>query len=392
LYLADLRVDPEQQSQTRVLETGFSAKYTLSDNGNEHLLFVRNRNVWSVPFDSDRAATTAEPVEIASSVYTFRDGVSFDAKSGVFVYRGGAPDYQIVLRNRSGDTVATVGEPGSFAGIALSPDGTRVALTRENKLNRSDQDLWIVDVARNTTSRLTSDALPESVPAWSADGQSILFAVGHDDADVRAKLVNGAGERTVLSNSTLNGRIRVNPLLATFSPSRDGRWMTVTMDTRGPGRSDVWIMRLDQAQPPLPLIEQEFDQRQAVFSPDQNWLAYVSNESGLDEVLIRPLTWASSGAAPKIGAAILVSPGGGRSPRWRGDGRELFYQSLKGEIAAASVSGGVIGNATPLFMAPGAVAEWDVTADGQRFLLAQPIENYHLPFTVVMNWLSSLRD
>jgi Tol biopolymer transport system component len=391
LYVADLRVAPDQQDQTRLVETGFSAKYTVADNGSEHILFVRNHNVWSVPFDSGRVATTGEAVQIAASVYTFRDGAAFDARGGVFVYRGGAPDYQIVMRNRGGEVVSRVGDPGSFAGIALSPDANRVALTRENKLNRSDQDLWIVDIARNTTARFTSDSFPESVPAWSADGQSLLFAVGHDDADIRLRPLNGVGERTIMSNSTLNGRVRVNPLLATFSPSGDGRWMTLTMDTRGPGRSDIWIMRLDEPQPPLPLLEQEFDQRQAVFAPDQKWLAYVSNESGIDEVLIRRLTW-TAGSPPAIGTPIPVSRGGGRSPRWRGDGRELYYQSLKGEVAAVAVSDAAIGDATPLFMAPGALAEWDVTADGQRFFLAQPIENYDLPFTVVMNWLSSIRN
>ena len=391
LYLADLRVAPERQDPARVLETGFSAKYVVAESGGEHILFVRNRNVWSVPFDSAGAAVTGEAVQIAASVYTFRDGASFDANGGVFVYRGGAPDYQIVLRSRAGEVITRIGDPGSFGGIALSPDATRVALMRENKLNRSDQDLWIVDIGRNTTSRFTSDAFPESVPAWSADGQSLLFAVGHDDADVRAKSVTGAGERTVLRNSDLDGRVRVNPLLATFSPSRDGRWMAVTMDTRRRGRSDIWIMQLDEPQPPQPLLEQEFDQRQAVFSPDQKWLAYVSNESGIDEVLIGPLTW-RAGTAPTLGAAMTVSRGGGRSPRWRGDGRELYYQSLKGEIAVASVIDGAIGNGTPLFSAPGAIAEWDVTADGQRFLLAQPVETFNLPFTVVINWLSSTRN
>ena len=388
LYVADLRLPPDQQSTTRILETGFSANYVAGENGEERILFVRNRNIWSIPFDSDRLATSGEPVQVASSVHTFRDGASFDASHGVFVYRGGAPDYQMAWHDRAGKELAKVGDPGSYSGLALSPDATHVAVPRENTLNRTDQDLWIVDVARNTTSRFTSDAYPESVPEWSADGQSVLFAVGHDDADVRIKSLNSTTERTVIKHGALKQGMFVNPLLTTFSASRDGRWVTLTMDTRGPNRSDIWILDLREGGQLTPLIERDFQQRQAVLSPNQRWLAYVSNESGADEVLLRPLTWPED-SPPTTGAAMTVSRGGGRSPRWRRDGGELFYQRLGGEIVSVSVAGSVIGEAVPLFSAPGALAEWGVAADGKRFLLAVPTASGDLPFTVVVNWLGS---
>ena len=386
LYVADLRLPPGQQSQTRIIETGFSAKY-VSGIAQEHILFVRNRSIWSVAFDSNRLMTIGEPVQVASSVYMFRDGAAFDASERVFVYRGDAPDYQMAWRDRAGKEIGSVGDPGMYTGLALSPNATHVALTRENKLNRADQDLWVVDVGRNTTSRFTSDAFPESVPTWSADGQSVVYAVGHDDADVRTKALSSATERTLLKNASLKSGMFVNPLLTSFSASRDGRWLTVTMDTRGRGRSDIWILDLHDGGQLLPLIQQDFDQRQAMLSPDQRWLAYVSNESGADEVLLRPLTW-PEGSPPTAGAAVPVSRGGGRSPRWRGDSGELFYQSSSGEIVAVSIAAGRIGEAAPLFAAPGALAEWGVTSDGQRFLLAMPTASRNLPFTVFMNWLS----
>ena len=387
MYVADLRLPPGQQSQTRIIETGFSARYVVSGTGQEHILFVRNRNIWSVAFDSDRLVTTGEPLQLASSVYTFRDGAAFDASDGVFVYRGAAPDYQMVWRDRAGKEIAKVGDPGMYTGLALSPNARHVALTRENKLNRADQDLWIVDIARNTTSRFTSDAFPESVPEWSADSQSVLYAVGHDDADVRAKTLNGA-ERIALRNADLKSGMHVNPLLTTFSASRDGGWLTVTMDTRGRGRSDIWILNMRGVGELAPLIQQDFDQRQAVLSPDQRWLAYVSNESGADEVLLRPLTWPAD-SPPTAGAAVPVSRGGGRSPRWRGDSGELFYQPLGGGIVAVKIAAGAIGEPAPLFTAPGALAEWGVTSDGERFLLAVPTETRALPFTVFVNWLKN---
>jgi hypothetical protein len=121
LYVADLRLPPEQQSPTRLLETGFSARYVADDRG-ERILFLRNRSLWSVPFDGARLALAGEPTKIAESVYTFRDGAAFDANGRVLVYRGGAPDYQMVWRDRTGRDLASLGEPGSYIGIALSPD------------------------------------------------------------------------------------------------------------------------------------------------------------------------------------------------------------------------------------------------------------------------------
>ena len=137
-----------------------------------------------------------------------------------------------------------------------------------------------------------------------------------------------------------------------------------------------------------PLIQQDFDQRQAVLSPDQRWLAYVSNESGADEVLLRPLTWPAD-SPPTTGAAVPASRGGGRSPRWRGDSGELFYQALGGGIVSVKIAANAIGEPVPLFAAPGALAEWGVTADGQRFLLAVPTDSRDLPFTVFVNWLKN---
>src|SRR5688572_5462725 len=384
LYIADLRLPPDRQSQTRILETGFSARYAVTDDGDERILFVRNRGVWSVGFNSDRMSIEGEPVQVAESVYTFRDGASFDANGRVLVYRGGAPDYQLVWRNRSGDELATIGEPGSFVGMALSPDATRIALTRENKLNRSDQDLWIVDAGRNTTARFTSDPLPESAPAWSADGKSVVFAAGHDDANVIAKPVDGTAQAILLDGATIRP-VAVNPLLGTFSASRDGRWLIFNVDTRGPRRSDIWILGVQPRRAAAPLIQEDFEQRQAVLSPDQRWVAHVSNESGADEVFIRPMTWPAE-ATPMAGAAVPVSRGGGRSPRWRGDSGELFFQSLTGQIMAAKISAKTVGEAAPLFAAPAALADWDVTSDGERFLLARPTIGGELPFTIVLNW------
>jgi hypothetical protein len=387
VYIADLQRPPAEQDNTRLLETGFGAKFAPNESGVGRILFIRNRGVWAVPFDADRRSLAGEPVQVTESVGTFRDGAFFDTNGSTLVFRGGLPDSQLGWRGRDGGDLGRVGEPGQYAGVALSPDGTLAAVVRENKLSRSDQDIWLVDLRRNTTTRFTSDLMPESIPAWSADGRSLIFAAGYDNADVRAKPIGGGADLTLLRGADLTG-MSVNPLLTRISASVDGRWLLFNMDTRGPTRSDIWVLGLEEPRRAAPLIRQDFDQIQAMMSPDRSWLAYVSNESGVNEVLVRSLSFDPASGQPATGRPVQVSRGGGRAPRWRADGRELFFQSSSGAIMAAAVAGTAIGEPAQLFAAPGALADWGVASDGQRFLLALPAADHELPFTIVLNWMA----
>ena len=177
----------------------------------------------------------------------------------------------------------------------------------------------------------------------------------------------------------------INPLLTTLNASVDGAWLTFGVDTRGASRSDVWVLSLRESFVASPLIEQPFDQVQPAISPDMRWLAYVSDEAGANEVYLRPLSQ-DGGKLIARGNPIPVSRGGGQAPRWRADSGELFYQSLTGGIMTARVTAGGIGEPAQLFAAPGALAEWGVAPDGQRFLLALPAEDRRSPFRVVLNW------
>lgn len=387
LYVADIDTPPERQRNERLIETGFAGRFAPTTGAMGHLLFVRNRGVWAVPFDSRRRALAGEPVEVVPSVGTFRDAAFFDTNGSTLVHRGGTPDYQVEWRDRTGQVLGTVGEPGQYSHVSLSPDGTRAAVVRENRANRSDQDIWLLDLQRNTTTRLTSDPLPESIPAWSPDSRSLWFAVGHDSADIRMRSLDGT-ERMVVRGTDLDG-VWVNPLLTTLHISADGRWLTFSTDTRGPTRSDLWMLPLNGSAAPALLLRQEFDQIQPSVSPDRRWLAYVSNEAGANEVFVRALTDANgTGGIPTLGSPTLVSRDGGRSPRWRADSRELFYQTLGGAIMSVGVSGDSFTEPSQLFTAPGALFEWGVTPDGQRFLLALPADNSDLPFAVVLNWMA----
>jgi hypothetical protein len=138
-----------------------------------------------------------------------------------------------------------------------------------------------------------------------------------------------------------------------------------------------------------PLLQQDFAQTDGAISPDGRWLAYVSNESGTNEVFVKPLTADAGGRFPRPGAAIVVSRGGGTAPRWRGDSQELFYQTPPGVVMATLVSGTMIGRPVELFRVTAASPHWAVTRDGQRFLLLVPTGQAAQP-TAVLNWQSTL--
>jgi Tol biopolymer transport system component/tRNA A-37 threonylcarbamoyl transferase component Bud32 len=386
LYLADSARRPMEQSLERLLETSWSAQYISAPSGLGRLLFARDNALWSVPFDANQLSVSGTPVQIASPIGLFRDAAFFRATSDVLVYRGANPEFQLTWRDRTGRSLGTVGEPGAYSALALSPDARRAIVVRENPLTRADQDLWLLDLDRATSVRFSADPFLESVPGWSADGELLFFAVGNDGADLWAKPVNGGPGQRLLEQAR-NPDFRVNPVLTTVSATSDGRSVVFVAETRGSTKNDLWILPLQAKSRPAPLLKQEFDQRHGTISPDGRWLAYTSNESGVDEVFVRPLAADPATGLPKIGAAMPVSQGGGMAPRWRGNGQELFYQSSRGRVMAAAISVNRVDKPIELFQAPGMLPHWGVAADGQRFLVAIPVaQAAPAPFTVVLNW------
>ena len=148
---------------------------------------------------------------------------------------------------------------------------------------------------------------------------------------------------------------------------------------------------------PVPFLRdaRRFNENQGQFSPNGRWVAYVSNESGQSEVYVREFATDFSSGSASVGGSVLVSRGGGTAPRWRGDGREIFYLAPNGKMMAVAVGPGQefhVGTPTPLFQTPSGAIVGDVTADGKRFLLIAPVgPSASVPFTVVLNWTAGLK-
>jgi hypothetical protein len=184
-------------------------------------------------------------------------------------------------------------------------------------------------------------------------------------------------------------QLRVNPLLTTLSPTPDRRAVLFSAEGDARTRSDIWMVDLRADGGVRPVLQQEFDQTQAVLSPDGRWLAHASTESGVNEVYVRRYAFDPAADRLTVGPPLLVSRGGGRAPRWRSDSRELFYQSLAGAVMAARITGAGPERPVELFHVPETLAHWGVAPDGDRFLLGVPVTpQAPNPIRVVLNWQS----
>ena len=351
-----------------------------------HLLFVRQSTLFAQPFDPVRAELAGTPMPIAERIIARDEKVAVSASGdGVIVYRAGpsiAP-HAFVWYDRSGKALDTV--PGSdFANSfhsSLSPDGSRLATS----LTEGTSDIWLLDMKRGVPSRLTSHPAFELSPEWSPDGRLIAFTSnrrGPTEWGLFMKAVNGSGDDEVL----------VDLSLRTTSPtdwSRDGRFILYAMVRPNTPR-DIWALSLEGERKRFPVLETTFNETNAQFSPDGQWIAYQSDESGRVEIYVQPFRGS--------GRKVRVSVSGGVQARWRRDGKELFYLGSDNRLMAVPIHLGTrganvdVGTPAPLF--PTRLAgeprndsarHYMVSSDGQRFLL-DTLTEVSIPITVVLDW------
>ena len=355
-----------------------------------HVLFNDEDTLLAQPFDVERAELRGEPVAIASSlaVVSGIDVARFGVSSGgtLAYFTGEEEDrFQLTWLDRTGEQVGTVGAPGAYGQIAASPDERRVAV--EIRDAEGQQDVWVIEASRGVASRLTNDPADENNPVWSPDGQDLAFT----------KITSP--QRADLFRTGLHRGAPVTPLLE--SPGRDWAedWSSdgetlffVRAETRPATETSVWTLPLAGGGPPELVAQQPgFRLTEPQLSPDGRWLAYVSNESGAWEVYVEPYR--------RPGERVRVSVDGGGQPRWRGDGKELFYRKLGGPLMAVEVRQAAgrleVDLPSELFDAGersrASQDQYAVSADGQRFLVKLPVEgDRKLQMHVVVNWESLL--
>ena len=286
---------------------------------------------------------------------------------------------------------ARASEPGGFRGVALSPDGARAVASRTNPLDSTKADLWLFDLSQGSgAARLPLGAGIAEFPVWSPDGKRIAFMF--NNSSLRQKLASGEGDEEELLRSISAGALWAN----SWSP--DGRFLLyATFAHRALGHGDSRPLVLPAQPEPVPFIRDArgSTKTRAASHRMGDGLPTSRTSPACAEVYVRGFTTDFSSGSASTGGTVLVSRGGGTAPRWRGDGREIFYLAPNGKMMAVEVtparSSGP-GRPWPLFQTPAGTILGDVTADGKRFLLVTPVgPSASVPFTVVLNWTASLK-
>ena len=389
IYLASLDSPTDRKLLVR---TTYNAVYAPPPNDERgrrrgHLLFMREGTLMAQPFDEKRLELAGEAFPVAEQVGLYLDLAFFSASNnGVLAYRGGAGQItQLVWFDRAGKQLQTAGPPGDYESMALSPDETRVVVTKQEGRNR---DVWLIDLARRGISRFTFHEAADQNPVWSPDGARIAFTSLRDGpASLYRKVSSGAGQDELLLKS---------PALNMFPDdwSRDGRYLLYTAIDAKSG-FDILALPMDGDRKPIPFLQTQFREWQGQFSPDGKFVAYTSDESGRPEIYVQTF--------PASGAKWMISSGGGTQPRWRRDGRELFYLSLGRSLMAVEVKtarGLEAAIPKPLFQtrisgsmfSVSGASRYAASADGQRFLInCASEEAASAPITLVLNWAAGAK-
>jgi len=389
IYLGSLDATPKQQDSKPLVTTQAPAPVYVRapDPDFGYVLFGQEGSLMALPFNVRRLEPAGAAVPIAESIASTRSLAepSYSASAtGILAFRTGRPSgnvSQLLWFDREGKQLSQIGPPAPYDNVQLSPDGKLLLVGQGNHL-------WVADLARGVFSRLTpGDTHDYSGAAVSPDGRvAFTYTPGGALGDIYVKLASGAGAPELLVKS------------ATIKHpnhwSLDGRFLIY--DDHTAQQQDLWIVPMAGDRKPIPFLVTPADETFGQFSPDTKWIAYSSDESGRREVYVQGFV---PDHVPAAGIGKWqISAAGGDKPRWRRDGKELYYIAPDGKMMAVPVKSTAttfeLGAAIPLFETHvTGFFPYDVAADG-RFLLNTVKEDAAAntsPITIVLNWTSGLK-
>jgi eukaryotic-like serine/threonine-protein kinase len=376
IYLGSL----DSMERIRLLTDVIKAAY--AEPG--YLLFYRGRTLFAQPFNAKKLTFYGEPAGIADNLLIDRYKVACFtvSQNGRLVYRSGTAQAksQFIWFDRAGKQLGPAGEPGMYErAFDLSLDGQKIAAVRTDP-RTSQPDIWIIEWERNVSTRLTFDPALAGDVVWCPDGLRIAFnSFRKGNAVIYEKKSSGVGGEALITESAKNAWIE--------DWSKDGRYIAYGL---GLNPTDLYVIPLFGDRKPVSIVQSPFNKDEPHFSFDGKWLAYGSDESGVWQVYVISF--------PAADQKRQVSTSGGGQPRWRQDGKELYYLASDGKMMAVDIRVGAgikPGVSHELFDTGLSVDpildQYAVTPDGRRFLILKSIgETAATPITVILNWTSLL--
>jgi Tol biopolymer transport system component len=386
-------------SAAQLIATDSRVEYAPSlDNGEpDYLLYVKGGTLMAHPFDTRRLRIYGEPVAIDQGIPFFdpTGAATFSvSRDGILVYATSESPSRLVWVDRAGKELSDIAGPADFFGTPrLSPDEQKVVISQRTPKN-GGADVWMFERGRKGGARLTFDPGIEATPTWSPDGKRIVFSSAQKAApQLRWKDVTATGSGEAIAPG---------PFQFANDWSKNGRYI-LFQTSGGDSGSGVWIMPAASGEAiprkPVQLIQETFPAIGGAFSPDGKWIAFVSGESGRFEVYAQAF---QGGDSPRVyGERHRISTGGGLLPRWRGDGKELFFVGGDNRLMSAAIK------FEPAFQAaepaalfrlrsaigtlPADASGFDVAHDGQHFVVVVTDSADAPPLTVVVNWQAGLK-
>jgi Tol biopolymer transport system component len=371
-------------SNDRRILAGVRSAVRFSTTG--HVLFTRDGALLAQAYDVDKAALLGEPVQVAEHAAADEIRMPFSAsKNGSLAYQS-LLDLDSDLRwfDRSGAPLGLAGAKGTYRNPELSPDGTRIANDRDV---RGNVDIWVLDSTTGSEIRVTNNPAAEYAPIWLPDNRTLLFTSYRDGLGrMYTHEIGGTTGDSLFQKTDVEQRAS--------DWSSDGHYVAYMQDDvggNGAQAADLWAAAVGGGADPIRLTRTDADENNVRFSPDVRWVAYESNESGRFEVYVQSF--------PKGGNRQAVSAGGGRTPRWKPDGTELFYLTDDGAVMAVPVTstpdGARFGPPSRLFRADvefsgGIGRVLSVSADGRFLLRVAPASRLPSSIVVLQKWTARL--
>jgi eukaryotic-like serine/threonine-protein kinase len=359
-----------------------------------HLLYVDGDSLLGQAFDVARLELVGQPFLVAEHAgrnTAFMAAVSA-SQAGAIAYAGIIPQSgRLTWIDRTGTQVASSNTPeGDYTDFRLSPDETRVAASLLDPRTNS-VTIWLTDLARNTTSRLSPGGLITAAAVWSPDGTRLAFRTNRNGMiEFFERSTAGGGEDRPVLSAAAHRAAKIptfNMIPTDWQP--DGRQVIFSAPTRETS-FDLWLLPMGDAGTPVRFITSPGEQMHGNFSPDGRLVAYTSNESGRFDVYVETV--------PRSDRKWSVSANGGYEPRWRGDGREIYYLSGDRKLMSVAVGAG------PSFGSPQALFQTQVpvgitnnrthyvpTRDGRRFLVNTALDAPAPSINVVVNWTATIK-